>query len=103
MSNKTLSTLRAHSARLAALEMAVHGYVRQRLSKRQLAEAEGISTRTVDRRVADGVYVTPEVESGRLYWWSDSFRRGAGVADTPELRALRDPRRRKQAETTQAR
>src|SRR5262249_10494002 len=86
------------SARLDALEVAVHGHVRRRWSKRQLAEQEGISTRTVDRRVADGVYVSPEVESGRLYWWSDSFRRGAGVTDTPALRPARDPRRRKRAE-----
>src|SRR5262249_56022750 len=93
MSNKLLSALRAHSARLDALEVAVHGHVRRRWSKRQLAEQEGISTRTVDRRVADGVYVSPEVESGRLYWWSDSFRRGAGVTATPPPPPPPDPRR----------
>src|SRR5262245_41425488 len=41
-------------ARLDALETAALGCPRKRLSKTELARAEGVSTRTVDRRVVDG-------------------------------------------------
>src|SRR5262245_5975333 len=51
-SKLTLDTI---LARLDALEAAVLGRPRVRLSKAELAKAEGISTRTVDRRVEKGV------------------------------------------------
>jgi hypothetical protein len=82
-------------AHLAALETAVHGAPRRRWGKRQLAEHEDISTREVMRRVARGVYAQPEIENGRLYWWSDSYRRVSGTADSPAAKAARDPRLRK--------
>ena len=86
--------LAAHSARLAALELAQFGHVRHRWSKRQLAEHEGVSTRTIDRGVARGIYTPPEVENKRCYWWSDTYRRVSGTTDTAAARAARNPRLR---------
>jgi hypothetical protein len=81
-------------ARLAALEQRTFGYVRHRWSKRQLAEHEGVTPRTVDRGVVRGIYAQPEIENGRLYWWSDSYRRVPGAVDTAAMRAARNPRLR---------
>ena len=64
--------LAAVLARLAALEQRTFGHARQRWSKSQLAKHQGISTRSVDRNVARGIYVQPEIENGRCWWWSDS-------------------------------
>ena len=86
-------------ARLDALECVTFGQPRQRLSKSALAKREGISTREVDRRRASGVYAAPEIENGRLYWWSNSYRRVSATADTPAARAARNPRLRKPATT----
>ena len=93
MGNKVI--LDAILARLDALERKTFGHVRQRWSKRQLAEHEGKSTRSIDRGVKTGIYAQPEIENGRLYWWSDSYRRGAATADTPALRRARNPQLRK--------
>jgi hypothetical protein len=87
--------LAAVLARLAALEQKTFGHVRHRWSKQQVAEHEGVSTRTIDRGVARGIYAQPEVENGRLFWWSDSYRRVPATADTPAARAARNPRLRK--------
>jgi hypothetical protein len=88
-------------ARLAALEQKTFGHVRHRWSKRQVAEHEGVSTRTIDRGVARGIYSPPEIENGRLYWWSDSYRVVPGAADTPAARAARNPRLRRKSEGEQ--
>jgi hypothetical protein len=86
--------LDAIHARLDALEKKTFGHVRQRWSKRQLAEHEGCSTREVMRRVARGIYAQPEVENNRVYFWSDSYRRVPSTADTPAMRAARNPQLR---------
>jgi hypothetical protein len=87
----------ALAARIAALECVTYGHARERLSKSALARREGVTTRSIDRRVKRGDYVPPEIENGRLYWWSDSYRRVPVTADTPEGRAARDPRLRVKA------
>src|SRR6516164_9221183 len=81
-------------ARLDALETALHGRPRRRLTKGDLAKQEGITTRSVDRRVAEGkLPPADDIISGRLYWWSDSLERHRkpATADTAaaELRAIR--------------
>jgi hypothetical protein len=84
-------------ARLDALEAKVLGRPRERLTKTDLAKEEGVSTRSVDRRVKEGKLPPPDdVINGRLYWWSDSIerhRQTRDTADTAEARALRNPRR----------
>jgi predicted DNA-binding transcriptional regulator AlpA len=47
----------------------------RRLTKRQVAEREACSTRTIDRRVADGSFPAPNVIAGRLYWWLSALQR----------------------------
>ena len=86
--------LAAIHARLDALEKRTFGHPRRRLSKRQLAELEGCSTREVMRRVARGIYSQPEIENGRIYFWSDSYRRVPSTADTPAMLAARNPQLR---------
>ena len=86
--------LDAIHARLDALEKRTFGHVRERWGKRKLAEKEGCSTREVMRRVKRKVYAEPEIENGRCYWWSDSYRRVPSTADTPALRAARNPQLR---------
>jgi hypothetical protein len=81
-------------ARLAALESAVYGHSRERWSKRKVAEHDGVNPRTVMRGVGT-VYAKPEVENGRLYWWSDTYRLKPAAADTPALKDARDPRLRR--------
>jgi hypothetical protein len=81
-------------ARLEALERAFYGEPHERLSKSALAKREGITPRSVDRRVVAGTYAQPEIENGRLYWWSHSYRLTPGTADTPAMRAARNPRLR---------
>jgi hypothetical protein len=88
-------------ARLDALETAAFGRPRRRLSKAALAKDEGCSTREVMRRVKTHRLPPPdEVVNHRLYWWSDTIERHRkrGQADTPALRAARNPRLRKPAQ-----
>ena len=40
----------------------------RRLTKRQVAEREACSTRTIDRRVADGSLSPPDIINGRCFW-----------------------------------
>jgi hypothetical protein len=92
--------LDAINARLDALESALLGQPRRRLSKTELARQEGCSTREVMRRVKDHKLPPPDdIVSGRLFWWSDSIERHRkrGAADTAAARAARDPRLRKGA------
>ena len=86
--------LAAIQARLDALERATFGEAHHRLTKRQLAELEGCSTRSIDRGVVRGIYAPPEIENGRCYWWSNSYRRESSKPDTKASRAARDPRLR---------
>jgi hypothetical protein len=86
--------LAAVQARLDALENATFGHTRRRLTKRQVAELEGCSTRHVMRGVARGIYAKPEIENKRCYWWSDTYRRVPGTTDTKAARAARNPRLR---------
>jgi hypothetical protein len=81
-------------ARLDVIEQALFGTVRRRLTKRQLAELEGCSTRHIDRGVKRGIYRAPEIENNRCYWWSDNYRCSSGAVDTPAARAARNPRLR---------
>jgi len=85
--------LAAIQHRLAALEQKTFGHERQRWSKRQLAEHEGVSTRHVMRGVKRGIYAKPEIENKRCYWWSDSYRCKPVAADTAAARAARNPQR----------
>jgi hypothetical protein len=62
--------------RVAALEKLVQTprQTRRRLKKRQVAVREGVSTRTVDRRVAKRILPPPDdVVDGRCYWWEDTL------------------------------
>jgi hypothetical protein len=85
--------------RLDALETALHGQPRRRLSKSELAKQEGVTTRSIDRRVVEGrLPPADDVISGRLYWWTDSlerFRRGHSAPDSEEARAARNPQLRR--------
>jgi hypothetical protein len=81
-------------ARLDALERAIFGEPHERLTKRQLAAREGVSPRTIERGVRAGIYRAPEIENRRLYWWSHNYRLTHGTADTPAMRAARNPRLR---------
>jgi hypothetical protein len=101
MSRLLLDTIRV---RLDALETAVLGRARERLTKAEVAKREGISTRTVDRRVDEGKLPPPDdIINNRLYWWSDTLerhRRTRGPSDTAAARAARNPRLHKPARTS---
>jgi hypothetical protein len=92
-------------ARLDALETAALGRPRKRMSKSEVADHEDCSTRTVDRRVANGTLPpSDDVINGRHFWWSDTLERPRGKADTAAARAARNPRlRSKPAQTAEAR
>jgi hypothetical protein len=47
----------------------------RRLTKRQLAQRQGKSTRTIDRDVERGVLPAPVVENGRCFWWISDLQR----------------------------
>ena len=86
--------LDAIRAQLAALEEAAFGRPRQRLSKAELAKAEGCSTRQVMRKVEQKLLPPPDdVNNGRLFWWSDTIERHRkrAQADTPAARRARNP------------
>ena len=83
--------LAALDARITALEEKLVGHGRQRLTKRALAEREGVSEREVDRRRASGIYAQPEIERKRCYWWSDTYRLVPATTDTAAARAARKP------------
>jgi hypothetical protein len=90
-------------ARLDALETAMHGQPRKRMSKADVAHQERCHPRTVMRKVGDGSLPPPDdVVNGRLFWWSDSIERyrKRGPPDTPAARAARNPRLRKPALTS---
>ena len=57
--------------RLDALERRVRGHVRRRVTKAEKARLEGVSTRTISRRVAVGLLEPPEIINGRWYFWVD--------------------------------
>jgi hypothetical protein len=84
-------------ARLDALERAMFGQVRRRLTKRDVAELEGVNPRTIMRGVGR-LYAKPEIINKRLYWWSDTYRLQRGKPDTAAARAARNPGLRKPAQ-----
>ena len=86
--------LDAINARIAALEEAAFGRPRQRLSKAELAKAEGCSTRQVMRKVEQKLLPPPDdVINNRLFWWSDTIERHRkrAQADTLAARRARNP------------
>ena len=97
-------------ARLAALERRVLGHSRRRVTKAEMARREGVSTRTIARRVAAGLLEPPEIINDRWYFWVDEAEQpergtieaaitNTVVTDTAAARAARNPRlRRKPAE-----
>ena len=89
-------------ARLDALECARSGNPASGSQEARLAKREGVGPREVDRRrLKRGIYAAPEIENGRLYWWSDSLPSASPPRLTaPRARAARDPRlRSKPAQT----
>jgi len=60
---------------------------RRRLTKRQVAEREGVSPRTIERRVEDDMLPPPQIIAGRHYWWSDQL-------DEFDRQRVREARRR---------
>ena len=75
------------------------------MTKAELARIEGVSTRTIMRRVADGLLEPPEVINGRLYWWVNEASSVAtttlAITDTAAAKAARNPGlRRKGAQTS---
>jgi len=87
-------------ARLDALETAVLGRPRTRVSKAALAREEDCTPRSVMRKVKTGALPAPDMrdENGRLYWWSDNLeqhRRTRRGPDTAAARAARNPQLRK--------
>jgi predicted DNA-binding transcriptional regulator AlpA len=53
----------------------------RRLTKRAVATREGCSTRTIDRRVADGSLPAPDVINGRCFWWLSVLERWEASRD----------------------
>jgi hypothetical protein len=49
------------------------GAIRRRITKRQLAEALGVSTDTVERRVMQGKLAPGLRDGGRDYWFEDQL------------------------------
>ena len=95
-------------ARLDALERRVLGHARRRVTKAEKARLEGVSTRTIARRVAVGLLEPPEIINGRWYFWveeADQPERGTteatvSITDTAAARAARNPRLRKPSHTS---
>ena len=52
--------------------------------KRRFAERWGVSTRTIDRWVQDGLLEEPEVINGRAYFRTDARPRGSRATETAE-------------------
>ena len=102
-------------ARLDALERRVLGHVRRRVTKAEKARLEGVSTRTISRRVAVGLLEPPEIINGRWYFWVDEAEQPEGgttevtmietaiSVDTAAARAARNPRLRKPTQAAEAR
>jgi hypothetical protein len=94
--------------RLDALERRVLGRARSRVTKAEKARREGVSTRTITRRVDAGLLEQPEIINGRWYFWVDEAgesQRGIAhtnttVTDTAAARAARNPRLRKPAHSS---
>ena len=110
MSNKpVLATI---NARLDDLERKVHGHVRRRVSRNEKARLEGVTSRTIARRVEAGLLDPPDIINRRWYFWVDEteqLERGTIeaaitntlVTDTAAARAARNPRlRTKPAQTS---
>jgi hypothetical protein len=79
-------------ARLDALERKILGHARRRVSRTEKARLEGVSVRTIARRVADGIEGGERI-NGRWYFWVNE-----GAPDTAAAKAARNPRLRKAAQ-----
>jgi hypothetical protein len=102
-------------ARLDALERKLLGRARRRISRAEKAKLEGVTPRTIARRVAAGLLEQPDIINGRWYFWVDEagqLQRGTSATamtntmeatDTAAARAVRNPRLRRPAHTTEAR
>jgi predicted DNA-binding transcriptional regulator AlpA len=82
--------------RLAALEQKVLGSKSpdRRLPKREVAEREGVSPRTIDRYIADGGFPPPDMVRGRAYWWLSDLE----AYDAQRLREAKQTSSRMKAE-----
>jgi predicted site-specific integrase-resolvase len=56
-------------------------YSPMREPKRRFAERWGVSTRTIDRWVQDGLLEEPEVINGRAYFRTDACPRGSRATE----------------------
>jgi hypothetical protein len=85
------------NARLDVLERAVLGRARRRISRNEKARLEGVTPRTIARRVEAGQIEPPDIINKRWYFWVDetapSFARV--TTDTSTMKAARNPRLRK--------
>jgi hypothetical protein len=80
MSKPIIATI---NARLDVLERKVLGHVRRRVSRAEKARLEGVTPRTIARRVAAGQIEPPDIINGRWYFWVDEAappERGATMA-----------------------
>jgi hypothetical protein len=101
MSNKpVLATI---NARLDVLERKVLGHVRRRVSRNEKARLEGVTPRTIARRVKAGLIEPPDIVNGRWYFWIDEAeqpRPEPRTVGTLATKAARDPRLRKPTQTS---
>jgi hypothetical protein len=82
-------------ARLDALERRVLGHARRRVTKAEKARLEGVSTRTIARRVDAGLLEQPEIINGRWYFWVDEAGQPErGITDTDAMKTTRNRLRR---------
>ena len=104
MSKPIIATI---NARLDALERKVLGHARRRVSRNEKARLEGVTPRTIARRVDDGLIEPPDIVNGRWYFWIDEAAEqpqpNRSAVGTLATKAERDPRLRKPAPSTEAR
>jgi hypothetical protein len=91
------------NARLDVLERKVLGRARRRVTKAERARLEGVSTRTIARRVDAGLLEPPDIINSRWYFWVDEAEQPQperAAPDTATARAARNPRLRKAAQAS---
>ena len=98
MAQPVLATI---NARLDALERKVLGHARRRITRAEKARLEGVTPRTIARRVAAGQLEQPEINNGRWCFWVDEAEQPQQPRrhDTAAARAARNPRLRKPGST----
>jgi hypothetical protein len=93
--------LAAINARLDVLERRVLGHARRRVSRAEKARLEGVTPRTIARRVKAGLLQRPDIINKRWYFWVDEAeppQPERAAPDTAAARAARNPRLRKSAQ-----